>query len=403
LRLTADAASRVMLDVMGLARPTRRAATKTDVHNAILQMRALQIDTISVIARSPYMVLYSRLGSYQGAWLEELLAEGALLEYWSHEACFLPIEDYALYRPRMDDAKKMGWKYRHDWVRENQGELDNVLAFLLDNGPTRAIDFERRADAAPGGWWEWKPEKRALESLFTAGDVMVARRHNFQRVYDLRERVHPGWNDNVPTPAQANRMLALNAVRALGVTTARWVADYFRMSKTETPSIVRSLADAGEIVEVAVDGWRDTAYVHPANADIVKNAADGALKPSHTTFLSPFDPLVWDRARALEMFGFDYRLECYTPAPRRVHGYYVLPLLRRGRLVGRMDAKAHRADGWFEVKALYFEDGVRVSDALLNDVARALTKLAAWHGTPEVKIVRTTSASARRELQKLVR
>jgi uncharacterized protein YcaQ len=302
----------------------------------------------------------------------------------------------------MEDAKRMGWKYRHEWVRENMHELDAVLKYLRENGATRAIDFDRREDAAPGGWWEWKPEKRALESLFTAGDVMVARRHNFQRVYDLRERVHPKWNDWTLCAEEANQELALRAVKALGIATARWVADYFRMSKTETPSIVRGLAAEGEIVEVEVKGWRDVAYVHRDAVTLAEKAVDAALPTSHTTFLSPFDPLVWDRARALEMFGFDYRLECYTPAPKRVHGYYVLPLLRRGRLIGRMDAKAHRADGWFEVKDLYFEEGVRVSDAVLNDVARALVKLAEWHGAEHVEVARTAPKSARRELQKLV-
>ncbi len=403
LVLTQEQAARVSVAVMGLAKPPRRKATKADVHNAILQMRALQIDTISVIARSPYMVLYSRLGSYDNAWLDELLTEGALFEYWSHEACFLPIEDYALYRHRMDEAKQMGWKYRHEWVRKNRHEIDTVLLHLRENGATRAIDFSRRDGAAPGGWWEWKPEKRALESLFTAGDVMVARRHNFQRVYDLRERVHPQWDDGVPSQSQAARLLALHAVKALGVATARWVADYFRMSKTETPAIVRSLAAAGDITEVEVAGWDVPMYVHPDCMALARAAAEGALPASHTTFLSPFDPLVWDRARALALFGFDYRLECYTPSPKRVHGYYVLPLLRNGRLIGRMDAKAHRADGRFEVKAFYLEDGVRVSAAMLADTARALVRLASWHDTPDVTIGRCTSSSIRKELQQLVR
>jgi uncharacterized protein YcaQ len=299
----------------------------------------------------------------------------------------------------MDDAHNLGWKYRTDWVQKNRKELKNVLAYLQDNGPTRAIDFERRKDAAPGGWWEWKPEKRALESLFTAGHVMVARRHNFQRVYDLRERINPSWDVGVPTSAEANRALALHAVKALGITTARWVADYFRMSKTATPAIVRDLAAHGDVMEVSVDGWKDIAYVHPLNMELAERAADGAIPTSHTTFLSPFDPLVWDRARALEMFNFDYRLECYTPAPKRVHGYYVLPLLRRGKLIGRMDGKAHRADGFFEVKSLYLEDGVKVTDAMATDVSNALNKLAAWHNTPEVRIRKTVPKELRGKLQ----
>ena len=401
MRLSSEVAAKVVVSAMQLDRPPRRRATKADVLDAILRMRALQIDTISVVARSPYLVLFSRLGAYDPSWLDELLAEGALFEYWSHEACFLPIEDYGLYRHRMDNAAGMGWKYRKEWVRENRRELKNVLAYLKENGATRAIDFERRDDSAPGGWWEWKPEKRALESLFTSGDVMVARRRNFQRVYDLRERVNPRWNHEVPTKAEAERRLALLAVRALGITPARWVADWFRMSKTATPAIVRSLAESGDIMQVEVDGWPDSAcYVHPDNMARLEAAAEGKLTTSHTTFLSPFDPLVWDRARALAMFGFDYRLECYTPAPKRVHGYYVLPLLRRGRLVGRMDAKAHRVAGEFEVRSFQLEDGVRTSAALFQDAGDALRRLALWHGTPDVRFSRTTKY--RRELQQAV-
>jgi uncharacterized protein YcaQ len=228
---------------------------------------------------------------------------------------------------------------------------------------------------------------------------MVARRQNFQRVYDVRERVHPEWDLHVPPRAEAERRLALQAVRALGISTARWVADYYRMGKTTTPALVRVLADRGELIEVHVEGWKDVAYVHPDHAPLLDAAAAGTLGATRTTFLSPFDPVVWDRARAQALFGFDYRLECYTPAPKRVYGYYVLPLLRRGRLVGRADAKAHRGTGRFEVRALYLEDGVRVTEALVRDVARALGELAAWHDTPELDIRRTVPATLRAALK----
>ena len=382
------------LAAQGLDRRPRARATKEDVLRAIRRMGALQIDTIQVVARSPYLVLWSRLGDYPPRWLDELLAEGALFEYWAHEACFLPIEDYPLYRHRMLDPSGMGWKYRADWVERHRAELERVLAFVRERGAVRAVDFER-TDGRSGGWWEWKVEKRALEALFTAGELMVACRHNFQRVYDLRERVLPTWDDaRLPPREQAERELALKAVRALGVTTARWVADYFRTDRRSTARTVEALAREGALLRVEVEGWKEAAYIHPANLGLAEAAAAGGIRPTLTTLLSPFDPLVWDRERAKALFDFDYRLECYTPAPKRRYGYFVLPILRRGALVGRLDAKAHRKEGVFEVKALYLEPGVRMSGALAADLARTLCECAAWHGTPEVVIRRTEPASA---------
>jgi uncharacterized protein len=404
LRLTAAAARRLHVAAQGLARRPQRAARRADVLAAVRRMGVLQIDTINVVARSQYLVLFSRLGAYDPAWLDELLAAGSLFEYWAHEASLLPIEDYALFRRRMLEPELMGWKYRGDWVAAHRHELDKVLAHLRAHGAVPSADFERPGGGGAPGWWGWKPEKRALEALFTAGEVMVARRQAFQRVYDLRERVHPGWSDaGLPSADETERQLVLRAVRALGVTTAGWVADYYRMNRRAVPGRVRELAAGGELVEVVVDGWDDVAYIHPDHRDLAGRAARGGVRPALTTLLSPFDPLVWDRRRASAIFGFDYRLECYTPAAQRRYGYFVLPLLRRGALVGRADAKAHRRGSEFEVKSLYLEDGVRGADDLLRDVAAALADAAAWHGTPRVAIARTEPRRLRAQLLALLR
>ncbi len=387
ITLTPESARALMLAAMGLDRRPRRRTTRHDVLACIRRMGALQIDTISVVNRSPYFVLWSRLGAYEPRWLDELLAEGALFEYWAHEACFLPIEDYPLFRHKMLDRSWMKWRYR---VEEKYApQIAELLAHVRGNGPVRSAELGDRKSGT-GSWWGWKPEKLILEALFTTGELMIARREGFQRVYDLRERVLPGWDDAALPPAEAaQRALVLKAVRALGVAKAKWVADWFRMPKKETPRIVRELAEEGALLEVSVDGWKEPGFVHPEHRDLARSAEAGEIKPVLTTLLSPFDPLVWDRQRGSEMFGFDYRLECYTPAPKRVYGYFTLPILRRGALVGRVDAKAHRREGVFELKAVHLEPGVRVTNALVADVARAVRECAAWHGTPRIAVRRS--------------
>ncbi len=385
LHLDLPAARALMLAAQGLDRRPRRRAKKADVLAAIRRMGALQIDTISVVARSPYLVLWSRVGDYQPRWLDELLASGKIFEYWSHEACFLPVEDYPLYRHRMLDHSWAGWRYAHKWMDAHREDAERLLQHVREHGEARSTDFERAG--TPGGWWSWKPEKRMLESLFTAGELMIARREGFQRIYDLRERVLPSWDDaRLPTADEVRRTLVLNAVRALGVAKAKWVADYFRMDKTSTKKLPERLADAGDLLRVPVDGWSEPGYVHPDHADTARAAAAGRIKPVLTTLLSPFDPLVWDRTRASEMFDFEYRIEVYTPAPKRVYGYYVLPILHRGKLVGRLDPKAHRKEGVFEVKKIHFEPGVRLTDRLIREVAAAIQECARWHGTPRVEL-----------------
>jgi len=377
-----------MLAAQGLDRRGVRVATKAHVLATIRRMSALQIDTIHVVARSPYLVLWSRLGQYEPRWLDELLAEGAIFEYWAHEACFLPTEDYPLYRHRMIAPGSMGWKYSHEWIERHAAEVERVLALIRERGPVRSSDFAR-TDGKSGGWWEWKPEKRALEMLFTAGQLMIARRDRFQRIYDLRERVLPSWDDSLlPSLEEAARSLALKAVRALGITRALWTGDYFRTDKRETAALVRLLGDEGLLLKVRVEGWEEEAYLHPDNMALVEAVLSGKRRPVLTTLLSPFDPLVWDRLRAREMFSFDYRLECYTPAPKRRYGYFTLPILRRGALVGRLDAKAHRKEKRFEVKALYLEPSVEGGEEVASDIAASLLECARWHQTPEVSVTR---------------
>jgi uncharacterized protein YcaQ len=387
LTLSVAAARTLHLAAQGLLAPPRRKAVKQDVLAAIERMGQLQIDTIHVVARSPYLVLFSRIGPYAPQWLDELLAEGRLFEYWSHEACFIPIEDYGLMRHRMLDPSKMGWKYAAEWHRRHQEDIDRLLAHVRENGPVRAADFER-AEGRGNGWWDWKPEKRHLEVLFTLGHLMVAERRNFHRVYDVARRVLPDWDDkrDLPKAASVLPTVVARTCRALGVARADWIADYYRIERRKYTAELHALADAGEAVPVRVDGWKDDAFVSAELVPLIDDAAQGRLRSTVTTVLSPFDPVVWDRKRASTLFDFDYAIECYTPAAKRKYGYFCLPILHRGRLIGRVDAKAHRAQGIFELKAVHLEPGVRVSASLLTDMRRALARCAQWHGTPELAV-----------------
>lgn len=387
--LSLTAARNVHLAAQGLLTPPKRRATKSDVLAAIRNMAVLQIDTISVVARSPYLVLWSRLGSYQNDWLDQHLEEGKLFEYWSHEACFLPIESYGRYRHQMLNPEGMGWKFNANWLRENTKQVKQVLQHIAENGACRSADFER-TDGKAGGWWEWKPEKRALEVLFTSGKVMVARRQSFHRVYDLTERVHPNWNDQRDLRARSDdeRDQVLDAVRALGICKASWIADYFRMKKLAPVLSAEHLCAQGLLRKIEIQGWQEAAYYHPDQQALIDRASRGELRATHTCLLSPFDPVVWDRKRALDFFDFDYRLECYTPEAKRQYGYFTLPILRRGKLIGRVDAKAHRKEGVMEIKSLHLEDNIKVSDALSKDIANTLRDFAQWHATPEIRITR---------------
>ncbi|EIM04410.1 winged helix DNA-binding domain-containing protein [Rhodanobacter denitrificans] len=395
----------LQLAAQGLLQPPRRRPRRDDVVAAIGRMCLLQIDTIHVVARSPYLVLHSRLGNYPTAWLDEALAQGRLAECWAHEACFVSAADIAWHRGG-HDHRTHHWAHRHAarMYREQRTEMDALLQSIRASGPVRSADFARTDVAGKPGWWEWKPEKRWLEAWFALGELMVARRDNFQRVYDLAEnvmaRLDPPFDPAfAPSVAEQRERFILDSVRALGVTPAAWIADYFRLKPKVGDRELALLVASGELLTVPVAGWKVPGYVHRDHADALDQALAGRLRATRTALLSPFDPLVWDRARALAMFDFEYTIECYTPAPKRRYGYYVLPILHRGRLVGRLDAKAHRGSGVFEVKALFLEPAVSPEPTLAHAVAGAIAETARWHGTPQIQLGRTRPAGLARLLR----
>ncbi len=404
--LSPGQARALQLAAQGLLQPLRRKPRRSDLVAAIERMRLLQIDTIHVVARSPYLVLHARLGNYPTEWLDEALAQGRLAECWAHEACFISAADMAWHRGD-GDRRLHHWAHRHA-VRmhnEQRADMDALLQDIRRSGPVRAADFARQDGVTKPGWWEWKPEKRWLEAWFALGELMVLRREKFQRVYDLSERVlarlDPPFDSTAaaPSPAELRLHAIADSVRALGVTPAGWIADYFRLKPKVTDRELEPLLASGDVLAVPVQGWPTPGYVHRDHADMLERALGGHLRATRTALLSPFDPLVWDRARVLAMFDFEYAIECYMPAAKRRYGYFVLPILHRGQLVGRLDAKAHRAEGVFEVKALFLEAGVLPQPPLVEALARTIIDTARWHATAEIRIGRTRPAALARPLR----
>lgn len=396
----------LQLAAMGLLTPPRRAAKKADVLATIRSMNVLQIDTIHIVARSPYLVLWSRLGDYLPAWLDELLTEGGLFEYWSHAACFLPIEDYPHYRSQMLHLEAVG--YERTALRLASEPLAHIelIEHVRENGPVRASDFDHTDGRKGNGWWDWKPDKVRLETLFTAGEIMVKQRDKFHRIYDLRERVLPSHLlDDVAVPSldAVDQHWTLAAVKAMGIAPARWIGDYFRHAGRVPRPHPDSLVETGALLRIRVEGWASPAYVHTDHTNLLRAAQMNQLQPSYNTLLSPFDPLVWDRERVLTLFNFDYRIECYTPEAKRKYGYFTLPILVCGALVGRLDAKAHRAERVFEVRALHLEASVTADHALAAHIADAVTRCARWHQTPVVRVTQTAPTSFLRKLRSAVK
>jgi uncharacterized protein YcaQ len=387
-RLSAPQARRIALAAQGFAnpRPTGRVDAR-QLRRVLARIAILQIDSVNVFCRTHYMPLFSRLGPYSRDALDKLTAHTAgpvrreLFEYWAHEASLVPVELQPLLRWRMDRANIDAWGGMRRVMRDNPKLVDDVIALVGEQGPIRASEtgIARPARVA-GQMWNWHDGKIALEYLFWAGRVTAARRINFERHYDLPERVLPPEVLAVPTPSveDAQRDLVRIAARAQGVATEPDLGDYFRLPRADSKARVAELVDAGELVAVEVDGWRAPTYLWPA-----------ARRPRRVTaraLLSPFDSLVWFRERTERLFGFRYRIEIYTPAPKRVYGYYVLPFLLGESLVARVDLKSDRQAGVLRVQGAYLEDGADPY-YVATELAEELAVTAHWLGLSEVVVM----------------
>jgi len=334
-------ARRIALAAQGFGRARPAVAGAQHLRRIVGRLGLHQVDSVNVLVRAHYLPAFSRLGAYDRGLIDRAAwgakRERGLFEYWAHEASLLPLEMHPLLRWRMASAEQgeIGWGSLKAYAGERRPEAEAILERVRAEGPLAASDFEEGKGRS--GWWEWGDTKRALEWLFWAGLITTAtRRGSFERVYDVTERVIPAAILALPTPAEADAIRALveRAAEALGIATETDLRDYFRLKPEEARAAVAELVEEGTLIPVAVKGWARPAYLH--------RDARRPRRISGQALLAPFDPLVWERSRTERLFGFRYRIEIYTPAEKRLHGYYVLPFLLDEALVARVDLKADR-------------------------------------------------------------
>jgi uncharacterized protein len=381
-QLSAAEARRVALAAQGFAvrRPSvipgRRALGRL-----VRRLGLLQMDSVNVLVRAHYLPAFSRLGPYPTETLDRMAYRlpRELFEYWGHEASLLPVETHALLRWRMQEAHTAAWGSVRRIARDKPGFVERTLEEIRAWGPLGASELEGERPRRGGPWWDWHDSKVALEWLFWTGQVTTARRRGFERLYDLPDRVLPPSILASPTPARedAQRELLRIAARAMGVATEADLRDYFRLDAKDARGRVAELVQLGELLPVSVAGWRQPAYLHRQAR--IPRAVDAR------SLVAPFDPLVWSRPRTERLFGMRYRVEIYVPAPRRVHGYYVLPFLLGDRLVARVDLKADRQAGLLRVQGAHIEvehDSAPVALAL----APELRSMADWLGLQGIAV-----------------
>jgi uncharacterized protein YcaQ len=396
------------------APPPDGALNAERIYDTIDRIGWVQLDTLQMVRRSQYIALWSRLGLYDTADFDYLtFANGAiegsndrrLFEYWMHAACIIPLSLYRFTIPTMRQHKYRQGKRRREWLEDpaNVKVLDAVMEHVRKNGLARSADFER-TDGRRGTWWDWKPAKIALEHLYNTGELTIANRVNFQRIYGITKTVLPDWVDTTPpTEEEAYLTLLDKSARSLGICAPMQIPDYFHMKRTPAKPLVQRMLDEGTLLPVDVeleDGTVAEQVVHCANLHLLERAADGGIAPRHTTFLSPFDSLFWAKGRDVQFWGFQQILEAYKPAHQRIWGYFCLPILHKGQLVGRLDPKLERREATLRLRHLYLEPGVQPEDGLVADIAGAMRSFMSFHDATNIVIERSEPRGLRRKLLK---
>jgi uncharacterized protein YcaQ len=372
-------AKRIALAAQGFAdpRPTGRV-DRRHLRRVLDRIGLIQIDSVNVLVRSQELPLFARLGPHPRTLIDDATRDGELFEYWVHEASLVPTDQYHLYRWRMREP--FPWPGFRRRVKDQGDYIEQVYQRVVEEGPLVAGDLKTRV-GKKGTWWDYDDGKTALEALFYLGRVTARRRpHDFARVYDIRERLIPP--EVLARPAlpehEARKELLVMAAKYHGIGTLRDLADYHRLMPTLCKQPLAELVEEGRLLPVTVHEWERPAYLHPG-ARVRRHISARAL-------LSPFDPVVWTRERALRMFGFHYRIEIYTPTPKRQYGYYVLPFLLGGELVGRVDLKADRAGQTLLVQSAWAEPGVNERE-VSGELMEELRVMASWLELDRIEVI----------------
>ena len=417
VRLSIEEARAVMLAAQGLLDAPTTRPTQADVLAMIERLGVVQVDTINVARRSQYLVLWSRLGAYDEAFFDNLLyPDRGIFEYWCHAASILPMSDYPMYRAMMLEAERLLYDdYRH-WVEEHPEIVATTTNAIRERGPLASADFARPNDGRRAKAWDWyglKESRVALEVLWTLGDLMVHSRRGGQKVYDLRERVELEFlgaaaNGRIAPQEERLATLTQRTAQALGVVVPSWLFDYFRMvwprsvtrgGRARAQQLLEAQVASGNAVRVEIEGIGEPAYLSCDRlADLERLRA--GMRPERTVFLSPFDSLIWDRARARTLFGYEVTFEAYVVPEKRRYGYYSLAILHQGRLVGRLDPKMDRETGTLIARAVFLEPGVRVDAALVDGIVGALRDLGRFLGARSITVERSEPAQLAERLQR---
>ncbi len=390
-----------------LANGESRPADREAIYQVVERIGCVQIDTLQMVRRSQYLVAWSRLGTYAPDGFDRLLSadDRRLFEGWQHAACIIPLSEYRFQMVHQRNLREHPTTWYTRWLSENVNRdlLPVVLERIRREGGLKVSDFESDGRRR-GSWWDWRPAKVALEHLYAYGALEIAGREKFQRIYDLAERVIPAWVDMTePTAEQRDRFWVERGALAMGAGLPRHAGDYVWMKVTRSRPIVKELVEAGVLVPIQgrlANGEVAELVVHRDNLSLLEQAADGSLQAARTTFLSPFDNLLWANRRDEMFWGFHQALECYLPAQKRIYGYFCLPILHRDRLVGRFDPKLERKTGLLRIKALYLEPGVKAGDELVHDFVIALRDFMAFHDASDLAIEKSQPATFAKKVLK---
>jgi len=402
-RIALRAAAALFLERQQLDRPRGRRLTSASLAHLVRETGGLQLDSINVVDRAHHLTLWSRFGPYERAKLDRLIyRKRVLFEYWAHVASLVATDHFPAWRRAMLDyhRRQKSWG---GWLKKHGPTLKLVVEQVREHGPLGTAHFEQPPGKRSAGWWDWKPAAHALEYLWMSGVLTIHSRRHFHKRFDLLERVFPDRVTEEPMSSEDFQRWhferSLHAMGAASETDLRMYMTFPRRPATEKRAQLRALVREGLVTEVEVEGTRGAWFALTRDLPALERAGRKRTPSRGTTFLSPFDSFLWHRERVKKLYGFDYRIEVYVPAPKRKYGYYVLPLLHDGHFIGRADVKTHRAERVLEIRAIHFEEwfvrgaappaarwGAADRDAALAGTAEAMRSLAAFVGASEVKL-----------------